>query len=168
MVPPAVVTRTLAVPAVPAGVVQLRLVSLITLKLVHALPPMVTSVAAQYSLPKSLPVMVISFPPKVLPELGETAVTVGSRAQKNNVSGILLTLVTPSLVTWTLAEPTPRAGVMQVMLVSLTTLKLVQGKFPPNVTAVAPVNLVPVMVIEVPPVMGPAFGDTEVTMGGVT
>ena len=38
----------------------------------------------------------------------------------------------------------------------------------PKLTALAPVNPVPVMVTEVPPVVGPEFGLTPVTVGGVT
>ena len=39
---------------------------------------------------------------------------------------------------------------------------------PPNVTAVAPVKLVPVMVTDVPPAAGPEFGLTLVTVGAAT
>ena len=38
----------------------------------------------------------------------------------------------------------------------------------PNLTDVAPVKLVPVMVTEVPPVVGPVFGLTAVTVGAAT
>ena len=48
MVPPGVVTRTLALPAVPAGVVQVMLgTSLSMLTSLQALPPMVTAVALE-------------------------------------------------------------------------------------------------------------------------
>ena len=36
---------------------------------------------------------------------------------------------------------------------------------PPNLTALAPVRLVPVMVTEVPPAVGPEEGETAVTVG---
>jgi hypothetical protein len=38
----------------------------------------------------------------------------------------------------------------------------------PNVTAVAPLKLVPVIVTVVPPVVGPAVGEIEVTVGAGT
>ena len=44
------------------------------------------------------------------------------------------------------------------------TVKLVAA-VEPNLTAVAPVNLVPVIVTEVPPAAGPALGSTLVTVG---
>jgi hypothetical protein len=45
LVPPGVVTSTLAVPAVPAGVVAVIEVTLLTVMPVAAVPPMVTAVA---------------------------------------------------------------------------------------------------------------------------
>ena len=72
-VPPAVVTKTLAVPAVPAGVVHEILVAVFPLRLVAAAPPMVTPVAPV----KFVPVIVTLVPPKVVPLTGEMPVTVG-------------------------------------------------------------------------------------------
>ena len=75
MVPVAVVTSTLtALPAVPAGVVAVMVLSLSTVKLVAATPPMVTPVAPV----KSAPVMVIIVPPAVDPLVGEILFTVGA------------------------------------------------------------------------------------------
>jgi hypothetical protein len=48
--------------------------------------------------------------------------------------------------------------------VALTTENVVAAALP-NLTAVAPVNPVPVMVTLVPPATGPAFGRTLVTTG---
>ena len=73
-VPPAVVTKTLAVPAVPEAVVQVADVAETTLKLVQAVPPTVIPVIPV----KPVPVIVIAVPPSVGPELGLTDVTVGS------------------------------------------------------------------------------------------
>ena len=73
LVPPGVVTKTLAVPAVPAGVVAVMVVELTTVTLVAAVPPMVTAVAPV----KSVPVMVMVVPPAVEPLVGEIFVTVG-------------------------------------------------------------------------------------------
>jgi hypothetical protein len=74
LVPLGVVTSTLAVPTVPAGVVAVILVELTTITLVAAVPPMVTAVAPV----KSVPVMVIAVPPAVEPLVGEILVTVGA------------------------------------------------------------------------------------------
>ncbi len=74
LVPPGVVTSTLAAPAVPAGVVQVAEVAEATVTLVHAAPPTVMAVAPV----KSVPVMLIDVPPAVEPVAGATAVTVGA------------------------------------------------------------------------------------------
>ena len=73
LVPPGVVTTTLATPAVPAGVVQVADVAEATLTLVQAAPPTVMAVAPI----KSVPVSVTVVPPSVLPLEGEMAETVG-------------------------------------------------------------------------------------------
>ena len=73
LVPPGVVTNTLEAPALPGGVVAVRLVELTTITLVAATPPMVTPVAPV----KSVPVMVMAVPPAVEPLAGEILVTVG-------------------------------------------------------------------------------------------
>lgn len=52
-----------------------------------------------------------------------------------------------------------------MIVVAFTTTKLVAA-VPPMVTLVAPVKLVPVMVTDVPPVVGPLVGETAVTVGG--
>jgi hypothetical protein len=72
-VPPGVVTTTLAVPAVPEGVVQVAEVAEATLTAVHAAPPTVIPVAPV----KLVPVIVTGVPPAVEPDVGEIDVTVG-------------------------------------------------------------------------------------------
>ena len=74
--PPGVVTTTLAVPAVPAGVVTVMEVALFTTRLVAVVPPMVTPVAPV----KLVPVMVMLVPPATGPLVGEILVTVGTPA----------------------------------------------------------------------------------------
>jgi hypothetical protein len=73
LLPAGVVTTTLAVPAVPAGVVAVICVELLTVKLVAAVPPMLTAVAPV----KLVPVIVTLVPPVVEPLDGFIAVTVG-------------------------------------------------------------------------------------------
>ena len=69
----------------------------------------------------------------------------------------------PVVVTLTSTVPVP-AGEVAVIEVAELTVKPVAG-VAPNVTAVAPVKLVPVIVTEVPPVDGPDVGEIEVIVG---
>ena len=73
LVPLGVVTKMLAAPRLPVGVVAVIVVALTTTKLA-VVPPMVTEVAPAIS----APVIVILVPPAVDPEEGETLVTVGA------------------------------------------------------------------------------------------
>jgi len=74
LVPPGVVTKTLAVPALPGGVVQLAVVLLFTMKEEQAAPTTVMAVAPV----RLVPVMAMVVPPKVLPVAGLTEETVGT------------------------------------------------------------------------------------------
>ena len=58
------------------------------------------------------------------------------------------------------------AGVIQVIVVSLTTLREVALN-PLNVTTLAPVKAVPVIVIEVPPSVLPYDGEILLILGGI-
>jgi hypothetical protein len=72
------------------------------------------------------------------------------------------------VVTETVTVPAARAGVVAVTLVADVTCTDVAADAP-NMTVVVPVKWVPVMVTFVPPVVEPALGVTEVTVGaGVT
>ena len=75
-------------------------------------------------------------------------------------------LVPPGVVTVTSTVPAVSAGAVAVMLVALLTVKLVAA-VEPNLTAVAPVRLVPVIVTVFAPASGPAAGATCVTPGAV-
>ena len=59
-----------------------------------------------------------------------------------------------------------RAGVIHVIVLLFTTLIVVAAK-PSNVTDVAPVKFVPVIVTLVPPAMLPVNGEIPVIFGGV-
>ena len=71
--------------------------------------------------------------------------------------------VPPGVVTVTSTVPAP-AGEVAVIEVAELTTKLV-ALVTPNFTAVAPVRLVPVIVTDVPPVVGPEVGAIDVTDG---
>jgi hypothetical protein len=62
------------------------------------------------------------------------------------------------------AEPLGDVAVICVALLTVKLLALVVL----NLTAVAPVKLVPVIVTEVPPAVGPLTGLTDVTVGAGT
>ena len=73
-------------------------------------------------------------------------------------------LVPPGVVTSTLAVPALPAGVVAVMVVAFTTTTAVAA-VPPIVTAVAPVNQLPMMVTDCPPASGPDVGLMDTTKG---
>jgi len=156
-VPPGVVTATLFAPTVPAGVTAVTLVEETTTTLVAATPPTVTLVAPV----KAVPVIVIAVPPAVEPVAGETEEIVGGAKY---VNAFVAVAVPFGVVTATLFAPTVPAGVTAVMLVDETTTTLVAAT-PPTVTLVAPVKLVPVIVIAVPPAVEPEVGVTEEMAG---
>ena len=72
----------------------------------------------------------------------------------------------PPVVTIMPIAPTLRAGVIQVIVVLFTTLIVVAAK-PSNVTDVAPVKFVPVIVTFVPPSVLPLNGEMLLITGGV-
>ena len=81
------------------------------------------------------------------------------------MNSVFATLVPVAVVTSTLAAlPAVPAGVVAVMVLSLSTVKLVTAT-PPMVTAVAPVKSAPVMVMVVPPAVEPVVGEILITVG---
>ena len=65
------------------------------------------------------------------------------------------------------AAPALSAGVIQVIVVLFTMLREVAAN-PPNVTKVAPLKFLPVIVTFVPPAMPPNDGEILLITGGVT
>jgi hypothetical protein len=157
LVPPGEATRMSTVP-VPAGEVAVICVAEFIVNEVAAVPPNVTAVA----LVKPVPVRVTEVPPAAGPDVGEMPVTAGA-GRKVNWSADEVALVPPPVVTVMSTVPVP-AGDVAVICVAESTVKPVAA-VPPNVTASAPVRLVPVMVTEVPPASGPADGAIPVTNG---
>jgi len=160
-VPPAVVTATLLAPAVPAGVVAVIDVALTTATLAAAMPFTVTLVAPV----KLVPEIVIAVPPLVGPEFGLTEVIIG--AGTTYVNALALVAVPPAVVTATLFAPVVPAGVVAVIDVAPTTVTFVAATLF-TVTLVAPVKLVPVIVISVPPKVEPLDGLTLEIVGSRT
>ncbi len=81
------------------------------------------------------------------------------------LSAVPVALVAKELLTVTsTVVPTVPAGAVAVIEVALTTTTFVAATLP-NLTLVAPVKLVPVIVTGVPPAGRPATGLTAVTVG---
>ena len=81
--------------------------------------------------------------------------------------GELTADVPPTVVTVTSTVPVP-AGEVQVIEVAMFAEQLPKTVAAPNLTSVAPVRLVPVMVTLVPPAATPELGETPVTVGAAT
>jgi hypothetical protein len=75
--------------------------------------------------------------------------------------------VPPAVVTVTSTVPALLAEDVAVICVAESTWND-DAAVDPNVTALDPVNPVPVIVTDVPPSAGPADGDTEVTVDAGT
>ena len=146
---------------VPAGAVAEMEVGLMTVKLVADVVPNLTAVAPL----KFVPVMVTVVPPATGPLDGETPVSAGS-AINVNWSAADVTLVPSGVVTVTSTVPVP-AGEVAVMVDGLTTVNAVAATTP-NLTLLAPVKFVPVMVTVVPPAAGPKVGLSAVTIGATS
>jgi hypothetical protein len=82
-----------------------------------------------------------------------------------NLSAALVALVPPGVVTVTSTVPRVPAGEVAVIEVGLFTVNFAAALLA-NFTALAPANPVPVIVTDVPPVLGPEVGLTPVTVGG--
>jgi hypothetical protein len=81
-----------------------------------------------------------------------------------NLSPATIALVPPGVVTLISTVPAARVGEVMVRVLSVVTSRPFPGVVP-NMTAVAPVNPVPVMVTVVPPIAGPLVGEILVTVG---
>jgi hypothetical protein len=137
---------------------MVREVAEVTTRLVPAVDPNFTAVAPV----NPVPVTVTVVPPAAGPKAGEMPVMVGTGAYVN-WSAAEVRLVPDGVVTVISTIPVP-AGEVAVILVAEVTVKPDAG-FVPNITAVAPVNPVPVTVTLVPPPKGPRTGAMLVTVG---
>ena len=146
--PPAVVTLTL--PEEPLPTVAITIVDELTLNVCAAVPPNETAVVPV----KFVPLMMTTVP--LAPLVGEKDVIVGGGIKVKPV----IIAVPPGVVTLILPEaPVPTVA---VIVVAFTTVNVVAAT-PPNMTAVAPVKFVPVIVITVP--LDPLVGVNELIVG---
>jgi hypothetical protein len=150
--PPGVVTLIGPVVA-PAGTVAVILVALTTLN-VAATPLKVTLVAAV----RFVPVIVTVVPTG--PKVGANEVIVGAAATIVTSKVCELQSLPPGVVTQIFPVIAP-VGTVAVIFVGESTVKFAET--PWNVTLVAPVKFVPVIVTDVP--TGALVGEKEVTVG---
>jgi hypothetical protein len=160
LVPPGVIIVTSTVP-VPAGEVAEMLVSEFTIKLTATMVSNLTPAAPL----NPEPLIVMEVPPSAGPLFGEMEDTIGTGTYVN-WSAAEVALVPPSVMIVTSTVPVP-AGEVAVMLVSDITLYLEDATVP-NLTVVAPVNPVPVIVTDVLPVEGPLAGEIPDIVGAGT
>ena len=153
--PPAVVTTTLAGPAVPDGAVTVIEVD-VSAVTVAAVPPMVTVAASRFD-----PAIATVLPAASGPELGVTVVTTGAASKV--YPPVTVTVTAPGKCATTSAGPAVPEGAVTVMLVEVATT-LVAG-VPPIVTEVAVARLEPLITTVFPPPRGPASGMTDVIAG---
>jgi len=156
----AFVTATLAAPAACGGVVAVMVVLLTTVTPVAASPPTLTVAPAA----NPVPVIVIAVPPAIGPDAGATLPTVGAGAAYVNALASV-PLCVSALMTVTLTAPAACAGVVAVIVVPFTTVTPVAA-VPPTVTVAPAAKPVPLIVIAVPPAVGPDVGETLPTDGG--
>ena len=158
-VPPGVVTVMFTVPTEPAGEATVICVPDTTVTVVPGFAPNNTDVAPL----RFVPVTVTDVPPTNGPADGETPVTVGA-ATNVYWSALEVAEVPPGDVTVMSTVPADSAGATAVICVAEFTMKLFAA-VPPKSTTVAGPKFVPEMTTLVPDVVGPADGDTPVTVG---
>src|SRR5271170_781772 len=143
------------VPAASAGAVAETEVaeSAVTLA---AVVPNLTEVAPL----RLVPVMVTGVPPAVVPDVGLIPVRVGG-VTKVYLSADDVVDVPPGVVTVMSTVPAASAGAVAVMEVAESAVTL--AAVVPNLTEVAPLRLVPVMVTGGPPAVVPDVGSMPVT-----
>ena len=159
--PLTVFTKTSFKPAVPAGVTAIICDSNLLVMLANE-PPTSTLVAPS----KLVPVIVIVVAPVVGPVTGLTSEMVGVGTTYVNAP-VLVTDPPPGVVTTTSFKPALASAVLAVICVPAPLTTALTTATPPTVIVelVAPVKFVPMIVIAVPPLVGPVAGLTLVMVG---
>ena len=116
------VTKTFAAPKVPGGVTAVIFCPFTTVKLVAALPPIVTAV----TLLKARPLIVMVVPPAVGPAAGDILVILGTSTML--ATGTSLPLLIPFVVTT--APKVPGVGAVLKVTVSWVAVALVTVPVP--------------------------------------
>ena len=118
-VPPTVVTVIFTVPATCAEVTAFMVVALVTVKLLAAVVPNFTAVAANPVPLNPVPVMVTVVVPEGVPVVGRNEVIVGTGA--TNFYLVATVPVPPAVVTFTETVPGAWGLVIALMVVGLVT-----------------------------------------------
>ena len=159
VVPPGVVTTTGTGPAAPGGVTKVHEVAVqvagTVVPLIETVPPV-----------RLVPVIVTVCPPDVGPELGVRELAVGGGMYVKRSSGVFV-LVPKLSVTVTSTGPGEPAGEVAVIWVGELTVND-DAAVAPKWTEETLKNPEPVIVTEVPPAVGPAFGVTLKTLGAAS
>ena len=158
--PTVVVTVTLTLPAVPAGVTAVRELALTKVTFVAGAVPKST-VAPRAKL---VPVMVTVVPPVAGPDEGLTPVTVGAPKRYVKRAADEGTEVPEVVVTVTETVPAVPAGDTAANDVALLKVTPVAG-IEPKYTVAPLAKLLPTICTVVPPVVGPDEGLSAVTVG---
>ena len=153
-VPPTLVTVTSTLPAACAGAVAVIDVAELTVTLVAATPPKLTVSPAV----NPVPVIVTDVPPAVGPLVGLTAVTVGGADIGELVGAARRATCHRRRHRHVNACRRPRPGRRRDRRRRVD--RDARGRRRPEVTTVAPVKPVPVIVTDVPPAVGPLVGLT--------
>jgi hypothetical protein len=144
----------------PAGDVAVIWLSLTGVVKFAPVAPKETALAPRKPLPKS----VTDVPPPVGPLVGEILETTGITALKVNLLFTDVALGPSTVVTMMSTRPAVWAGeVAEIRLGGVTTMDA--AATPPKETVLPAVKFVPEMTTLVPPVVGPLFGETPVTVG---
>ena len=150
-------TATSCAPTAPAGVTAVILVAETTTTDVAAAPPTDTLLGLE----KFVPEIVIAVPPIVDPDVGLTLSIVGAGFVYVNARGS--DAVPTGVVTATVCAPTVPAAVTAAISVADTTRNVATA--PPTLTLLASNKFVPVIVMAVPPRVGPDVGLTLSIVG---
>ena len=155
------VTCTSADPGAPAGVLAVICVALTTVTFVAEFPPINTAAPVR----NPVPVIVTVVPPATGPEFGvKAAVIIGGWPARKLNPPTSVPVWPSGFLTVMFTVPTPPLAVTATMCVELT--KVVEAAaIVPNVTVAPFEKLVPSIVTEVPPAVGPDEGDAPVTTG---
>jgi hypothetical protein len=151
-------TDTDTLPTVCAGVLAVIVVLLTTVTPLAAPPPIVTVAPVA----KPVPVIVTAVPPVIGPDVGDTPVTVGGGTYVKEFARVAIWL--SGLATLTPTRPDACAGVVAVIVAESTKVTPVAA-VPPTLTVAPERKFVPLIVIAVPPAVGPDVGATLVIVG---
>jgi hypothetical protein len=161
-VPAALVTVTSTVPADSAAVMAVIEVGELTVKERAATEPNITD----ETLLKFVPMITTDVPPEAFPEVTPRPVTAGVPFGAVNVNWSVEPVVETPLAAVTTMSTVPGMCPGETALMEVgefTTYEV--ASVPPNVTAVTPLNPVPVIVTLVPPEPVPVDGETPVMVG---